>query len=219
MPRQQRHPSYYNTRKSFDGIDSSLAGLLNDADLPPRWIELECDVFIDGSAPAISVWKTDGAGSSGVRLRFFHQSTENWVHFSVLLPHVWKEDTDIYPLVRWIPNAGGAANAVVNWGLEYVIANDGATYATNTTIISSNTHATADASLVANKAYRTVLPAISGAGLDIGAAIVGRMFRDATGSLGTDDYASTAGLLRFTLLVESDVNRGSRLQYAKWENT
>ena len=219
MPLQQRNASYYNQRKSFTALETSVGNILNDKDQPPRWIELETDLFTDGTAPAITVWLTDGGGSPGIRLYFFHQSTNNSMHFSLTVPHTWKEDTDILPLVRWIPNAGGAANAVVNWGLEYSIANDGAVHGPNTTIISANTHAPADASLVADKSYRTVLPAIAGDGLKLGSTIVGRLFRDATGSLGTDDYASTAGLLKFTLLVESDVNRGSRLQYQKWENT
>jgi hypothetical protein len=165
--------------------------------------------------PGFSVFLTNGAGSQGVYVNWFDAGLEEELFFAVQLPHNYKHGTDLHPHVHWVPKSGGALNAVVNWGLEYTIQQIGSTYG-NTTIISSNAHIpAADTTLVASRHYLTGMGTISGSSINsVSAMLIGRIFRDATGALGTDDYADDAGALEFDLHYEIDYP-GSRDEYTK----
>lgn len=186
--------------------------------VPPRWDDIRVPVTstrLGGNDPSFTVYKTNGSGSRGVFAYRFNATNEKELFFSLQLPHGYKLGSDIHPHVHWIPAAAGSAGQVVNWGLEYTWKDIGSVYG-NTGIIHSNTHIPADNILAADKHYLTPFDAISGAdaGAGLSSMLVCRVFRDAGGALGTDDYASDAILLEIDFHVELDTD-GSRLIYAK----
>jgi hypothetical protein len=164
--------------------------------------------------PGFSQFKDNGAGSTGVFVRWFDKALEEQLFFFAQMPHKYKLGTTIYPHVHWLPSVNGGAGTVVNWGLEYNFALIGGVFG-NTTIISANAHTPVEDPLVADKQYITPLSTISGTGLtSVSAMICGRIFRDATGALGTDDYDADAGLLEIDFHYEID-SPGSREVYVK----
>ncbi|PIV49317.1 MAG: hypothetical protein COS19_09250, partial [Flavobacteriaceae bacterium CG02_land_8_20_14_3_00_34_13] len=62
--------------------------------------------------------------------------------FNVQMPHAWKEGTDIFPHVHWVPKTTITGKAVT-WGLEYTWVNVGESFPATTTITGSGkTHDT-----------------------------------------------------------------------------
>lgn len=163
--------------------------------------------------PHFTVFKTNGAGSQGVFLYWFDKTTEEELYFTCQVPHAYKEGTNLIAHIHWIPKTNGGANAVVSWGLEYTWANYVAVFA-NTSIIYTNTHLPADASLVADKHYMSSFAAINGAGKTISSMLVCRVFRDAGGTGLTDDYNDDAGMLEIDFHFENDT-MGSKTETAK----
>ena len=102
---------------------------------------------------------------------------------------------------------------MVSWGLEYTWSDIGSAFG-NTSIIYSNTHTPADATLAASKHYTTEFAEINGAGKTISSMLVCRLFRDATGGGATDSYGSDAGLLEIDFHFELDA-KGSRQEQIK----
>lgn len=160
--------------------------------------------------PGWAQFKDNGAGSTGVYTNWFDKNTEEEMFFEVELPNSYKEGTDIEAHVHWTPNANGAGQ--VSWGLEYTWQNIAGTFG-NTTIIYGDTPLTGG-SLVADLHYLTPIADISGTGKTNSSMIVGRVFRDATGAGGTDDYADDAGLLEVDFHYQMDAP-GSRTQFEK----
>lgn len=162
--------------------------------------------------PDFALWLNNGGASQGVFIYWFDRNTEEELYFMVQMPHGWAQGSDIHPHIHWAPKANGAAGAVVNWGLEYTWVNIGST-AGNTTIISNNVHTPADDPLVANRHYLTEFAAIDGTGKTLSSMLACRVFRDATGALGTDDYNADAGILEidFHYQIESI---GSKEEYS-----
>lgn len=163
--------------------------------------------------PHFTVFKTNGAGSQGVFLYWFDKTTEEELYFTCQVPHAYKEGTNLIAHIHWIPKTNGGANAVVSWGLEYTWANHTVVFA-NTSIIYTNTHLPADASLVADKHYMSSFAAINGAGKTISSMLVCRVFRDAGGTGLTDDYNDDAGMLEIDFHFENDT-MGSKTETAK----
>jgi len=159
--------------------------------------------------PTFTSWLDNGAGSEGLAAWFFAdqavQGNEEFLFFSTELPHDYKEGSDIAVHVHWAAEANGGAGEVVSWGLEYAIVNRGAVVG-NTTIIGGNAHVPADASLVANTNYQTALGTIDGTGLEISACLVGRFFRDSSGTLRTDDYTDDGIAIAVGFHYEIDSN-------------
>lgn len=147
-------------------------------------------------------FKTIGDTSQGVFLEWFDHATEEELYFSAQIPHAYKEGTDIYPHVHWVPEVDGASGEQVCWGLEYVWANIGDTF-TTTTLIFGDTQ-TGDTHLVEGRHYYTSLGTISGTGKTISSMLLCRIFRDATGTGGTDDYGDDAGLLEIDFHYQVD---------------
>ena len=187
--------------------------------VPPVWDDLRVPANAtrvgSTAVPGLDVFLKNGAGTStGVFLLWFDKSSVEQVHFGAQLPHAWKLGSTIHAHVHWVPKTNGGAGAKVSWGLEYTWVKIGGVYSP-TTIISGNAHMPADASLVAGKHYLTELGTISGAGIDtVSSMLMCRLFRDATGALGTDDYDDDAGLLEVDFHIEFD-STGSRTEYAK----
>ena len=155
----------------------------------------------------------DGDSSQGVFSYLFSASTEEELYFMVQMPHAWKQGTALHPHVHWSPVANGSAGQKVSWGLEYSVAEIGPTFG-DTTIIYGDT-TTPDETLVADRHYLTELSYISMSSVDsVSTMLVCRVFRDATGGGGTDDYANDAALLEIDFHYEID-SMGSDSEYTK----
>lgn len=181
------------------------------------WEDLRIDGLLmkDGSVPpSFAKWLDNGSGSSGVYINWFAAGSINEVHFSVQMPHNWKEGSSIYPHVHWVPKTNSdedPASQKVRWGLEYTaITNIGVTFG-NTNIIYAKDHSPSEA-LVANRHYITSFDAISMTGKTISTVFACRLFRDATHS--EDTYEDEAGFLYFDIHYEVD-SLGSNSELAK----
>lgn len=136
----------------------------------------------------------NGSGSQGVFTYLFSATTEEELYFMVQVPHNWKYETSLQPHIHWMPVVNGGVGEKVSWGLEYSVAKIGTTFAA-TTIIYGDT-STPNETLIADRHYLTELPEISMVGVDsVSPMILCRVFRDATGAGGTDDYASDAAMI------------------------
>jgi hypothetical protein len=166
--------------------------------------------------PGTSKLVDDGSGSQGILTYVFDKATEEELYFAVQMPHAWKFETAIHPHVHWTPVADGAEGAKVSWGLEYSVAKIGTTFP-DSTIIYGDT-ATPNEDLIANRHYLTEIgdgSGISMTGVDsVSPMILCRIFRDATGAGGTDDYDDDAALLEIDFHYEIDA-LGSRDEYTK----
>lgn len=129
------------------------------------------------------------------------------------MPHNWKEETSLHPHVHWIPKANGGADKKVSWGFEYTWFDIGEVLG-NTTIDYADDTEEGDSVLLANKHYETDFSAIDGTGHTISSMLSCRIFRDATGAGGTDDYDDDAGLLEMDFHYEIDTI-GSRREHVK----
>ena len=145
----------------------------------------------------------NGSDSQGVFSYLFDATTEEELYFMVQLPHGWKYETALHPHVQWIPIVNGTIGQKVSWGLEYIVGGIGDVF-TTTTIIYGDTPYNNE-TLTANKHYLTEFPPISMTGIDsVSAMMLCRVFRDATGVGGTDDYASDVALLEIDFHYEID---------------
>lgn len=145
----------------------------------------------------------DGDSSQGVFSYLFSATTEEELYFAVQIPHGWKYESSLNPHVHWFPVANGSAGQKVSWGLEYTVAKIGSAFA-DTTIVYGDTPIP-DETLVANTHYLTEFPSISMIGItNVSAMLICRVFRDATGTGGTDNYANDAALIEIDFHYESD---------------
>jgi hypothetical protein len=152
--------------------------------------------------PHFSLYKTNGAGSTGVFIHWFDKAAEEELFFTCQMPHGWV-GTDITAHVHWVPKTNGALNATVEWGLEYTWADIGGTFG-NSTIIYTKTTTSGDATLVADKHYMSNFTAIANGSHTISSMLVCRIFRNATDA--TDDtYDDDAGLLEIDFHYEADM--------------
>lgn len=164
--------------------------------IPAQWDDMRVPLTsknIGGvNAPDFVKFADDGSGSTGVFAMHFDKNAEEELFFSREVPHDYKLGTDLFPHVHWAPKVNGASDKVVNWGLEYHISIEGQAFG-NTTIISGNATRLAGNPLLASVEYITSLGQIDGSGItDLAAVMNGRIFRDATGALGTDNYDNDA---------------------------
>lgn len=155
----------------------------------------------------------NGAGSQGVFTQYFDPSTEEELYFEAQLPHAWKQGSDIEAHIHWIPDGNGGAGEDVCWGLEYTWADIGEVFG-NTTIIYGDTNHLSE-TLVNGKHYLTELGTIDATGKTFSSMMICRVFRDATGAGGTDDYPNDAGLLEIDFHYQVD-SFGSNGEYVKY---
>ena len=165
--------------------------------------------------PDFAQFKDNGSGSTGVFLYWFDKTTEQSAHFLAQLPHKYKQGSDITCHVHWTPAAtAGGAGTDVCWGLEYTWSNIDEMFG-NTTIIYGDEQLNGPGeTITADKHYKTVLGTITGTGKEISSMLDCRIFRDATGNGGTDDYDDDAGLLEIDFHYEKDAP-GSQQEYVK----
>lgn len=143
--------------------------------------------------PGFAKFLDNGSGSQGVFTYWFDATQEEEVYFSCQLPHNYIPGSYLRPHVHWVPKSNGSAGQTVSWGLEYTWSNAVAVFP-NTTIIYGSTSMPSE-TLVANKHYITSLGQIDGTSKSYSSMLICRLFRDATGSGGTDSYTADAGLL------------------------
>lgn len=144
--------------------------------------------------------------SGAVRIRGFDgAATTESMDFDALVPHSYKEYTDLEPHIHWCPTTANAGNVI--WRLDYYWLNVGDTIPVEGQI---DTGVQA-AGGVAWKHLIAELPTISGTGKRIGSILACRIWRDPTGS---DTYPDDAGLLEIDFHYQID-SSGSRQEFTK----
>jgi len=176
------------------GLDGSLLDKYDDRmSSSPVWDDLRVSantVKVQG-ASNIPAWGAFGT----LQALWFDPSTMEQVFIDVQLPHARLAGTDIHPHVHWTPKTDGSTGDKVSWGLEYTWTNVGDEFPATTTIYGDSHYPAED--LAASGHYVTSLENIGGAGKGTSSMLICRLFRDATGAGGTDDYADDVGLLEF----------------------
>jgi len=200
--------------KSTDVINHSVNNTFTN------WDDMRIPVYstkVGGSKePGWGQLKDDGSGSQGVFTYLFDDSTEEELYFAVQMPHSWKFGTDISPHVHWTPTVNGGAGEVVSWGMEYTLSDIGGVYGNTSIIYTYETIPGGD--LVADTHYLSEFPHIDMSGIDsVSAMLICRVFRDATGAGGTDDYGDDAALFEIDFHYQID-SLGSQLEYIKTNN-
>lgn len=167
--------------------------------------------------PTFAVFLTDGevSPSQGVFLYWFDKANEKELFFAAQMPHSWKEGTDIEAHVHWVGKSTAAgAGTDVSWGLEYTWANINGTFG-NTDIIYGDEQSNGATEIITiNKHYLTELGTITGTDKTLSSMLICRVFRDAAGVGGTDDYDDDAGLLEIDFHYQVD-SFGSKEEYVK----
>lgn len=136
----------------------------------------------------------------------FSSSADEEVHFSVQMPHGWKEGSTIYPHVHWAPST--AASGGVTWVLEYTWANINGTFGSSSTMtFDDSTDSTALKHHIAVNGT-----GIDGSGKTLSSMLICRLYRDVSDA--NDDYGADAFLLEFDIHYELDTV-GSRQETSK----
>lgn len=149
----------------------------------------------------------------------FDKTTDQHLYFAVQLPHAYKQGSNIYPHVHWIPKTNGAAGPTrVCWAMDYTWANLGEAFGATTTVYGNIP--TTDEVLVADRQYLTKLKTsagleyMDGTGKNISSMIICRVYRDADGTAATDNYNDDAYLLELDFHYQRDQD-GSATETAK----
>lgn len=218
--------SYFEAfRKCVKSLDLSIQNIPGAADLSnyytkqevnglllkPGWDDLRVSLVNAQKGgvqdPDFIQVKDDGSGSTGVFAYGFDAGTEEELFFAVQIPHDWKEGTAIRPHIHWCPTNTNTGS--VSFGLEYTKATNGSAFG-NTTILDVQQAGS-------GTAYEHQIAAwdeISMTGDKISTMLLCRVFRDAGGSLGTDDYNADAVLLEVDFHYKRN-DLGSRAEYKK----
>lgn len=155
----------------------------------------------------------NGAGSTGVYAYGFDDTDEEEVFFHVQMPHAWKEGTTIRPHMHWFTLANGGVGDIVEWGLEYTIANIGDVFP-DTVIISTlggGGSRPVDDTIVAKTHYLSAFASnIDMANATISCMLICRLFR----SVSEDDFTGDAIGIEFDFHYEVD-SYGSTALYTK----
>lgn len=158
-----------------------------------KWDDLRLagtDLRAGASAPAFTNFR------GGLWLQGFVTNQVDEVHFTIQMPHAWKEGTDISPHIHWTHNVlSPGNNAGVVWKMEYSWTNIGDPFPTTNTLEAPLTWTTSPPAQ-----YKHILTPfsadISGTGKKISSQIIGRLYRDTT-----DDRDTWSGI---ALLIELD---------------
>lgn len=203
---------------AFTGSESDLNGYWKLDETSGASFNDETSNGNDGTVNGTNYEWTDGhvgatsVESRGVYTYWFDPDESQELHFSVQLPHCWDEGTNLEPHVHWVGDESGGSGQDVSWGLEYTWVNIGGTYG-NTTLIYGDETIYSE-TIVPSKHYITELPSINGSGKTFSSMLLCRIFRDAAGNGGTDDYTGNAGLLEIDFHYQIDAI-GSNQEYSK----
>ncbi|MHC1733886.1 MAG: hypothetical protein AB9888_17885 [Bacteroidales bacterium] len=153
-----------------------------------------------------------GGTSMGVYLWMFAPNQEEELHFTVQIPHDYKEGTALYPHVHWTTATGTPSGSNVVWGLEYTLIAVGGSFP-STVILTTNT-LVPECGTPSGTAQHLISPFtyVSGAGLGISSILVCRLYREVGNT--SDTFPNAVGLLGFDLHYEQDT-QGSRDQWTK----
>lgn len=159
-------------------------------------------------SPAVNA-PTWTAYKSGEILAFADEAVnEEYVTFTVQMPHGWKEGSDITPHVHWVPSTDDAADLYVKWGLTYSWANINDDFPAESTVYGTSEAINNEA----DKHVMTNMTAISGTGKTISSMLICKLFRNSSDA--ADTYDHDAYLLEFDIHYEIDT-MGSRTISAK----
>lgn len=186
----------------------------------PMWDDLRfaaLDVKVPATGgPGFAQFMDDGAGSTGVFTYWFSPTAEESVYVGpAQMPHDWLEGSDIDAHVHWTPAANAIAPGLdVSWGVEYTWSNIGAVFPNTTIIYGDEQQLGAGETLVVDKHYLTEIGTINATGKTLSSCLFVRLFRDATGVGGTDDFPSDAGIIEFDFHYQRN-SLGSKEEYVK----
>lgn len=156
--------------------------------------------------------RNGGGTSTGVYLWMFAPNQEEELHFTVQIPHDYKEGSDLYPHVHWTTVAGTPSGTDVVWGLEYTITAIGGTFPYTVTVMTNTLTPECGPASGSGQHLISGFSSVSGTGLGVSTIMVCRLFRAATNA--ADTFANAVGLLGFDLHYEQDT-QGSRNQWTK----
>ncbi len=131
---------------------------------------------------------------------------ELFVHFTIQMPHSWKEGTDVTPNIRFIFNTDEVGTHV-RWKIAYSWANIGENFN-----VPAYTYGLSDAANNDSLKHQIVkFPSISGIGKKMGSILLCYLSRD---SDILDDYVGTAIFVSANILYEKDTP-GSTSEWVK----
>jgi hypothetical protein len=156
--------------------------------------------------------KNGGGTSKGVYLWMFAPNQEEELHFTVQIPHDYKEGTDLHPHIHWTTVTGTPSGSNVVWGLEYTVVAVGGSFPNTVTIITGTLVPECGTPSGTGQHLISGFSPVSGAGLGISTILVCRLYRAAGNA--ADTFPNDVGLLGFDIHYEQDT-QGSRDQWTK----
>lgn len=179
-----------------------------------KWDDLRLagtDLRAGASAPSFTNFR------NGLYLQGFVSNQVDEVHFTVQLPHAWKEGSDIHPHIHWTHNvASPGNNAGVVWKLEYSWVNIGSAFPATSTMTAALTWTTSPPAQHVN----ILTPFLDSEGTDhivglgktVSSQLIGRLYRDTTDN--ADNWAQIALLIELDFHYQIDT-LGSDEEYIK----
>jgi len=137
----------------------------------------------------------NGSGSQGVFAYHFDKSQEQELYQTVTIPRMYKEGTNIYPFIHWMPKDSGTGT--VRWAMEFSNASIGEVFG-NTVFIYKEQSGEGTA-LIHQVA---IFDGVGAAGFSKSGMGSVRVFRDATHE--NDTYDADAILVEFGFVYEMD---------------
>ncbi len=156
--------------------------------------------------------KNGGGTTKGVYLWMFAPNQEEELHFTVQIPHDYKEGSDIFPHVHWTTATGTPSGSNVVWGLEYTVVAVGGSFPNTVTVSTSTLVPECGTPSGAGQHLISAFSSVSGAGLGISTILICRLYRAAGDA--ADTFPNDVGLLGFDIHYEQDT-QGSRNQWTK----
>ena len=165
--------------------------------------------------PTYSKILDNGAGSQGVFLWHFHPNNEEELYFSCQFPHSYKEGTNIFPHIHFMPTTNNAGT--VRWGLEYTWMNPNSVFPNTEIIYGERAFNANSRKMHLIQEFNIFSTGPSSAGLDgtgyaISSMLICRVFRNSTHI--NDNYPDAAAALEVDFHYQKDGN-GSNTATAK----
>ncbi len=157
-------------------------------------------------------WPSPGASNvqSGFAYLFADEPlaiNEKYVHFNIVMPHSWKEGTDIQFNIRWIANSDQVGTRV-RWKIAYSWANTDDDFPVSSNIWALSALANNDSL----KHQRTDFATVSGVGKKIGSVLLCYVSRNSSDV--SDNYTDTAIFVSANVLYQLDAP-GSKNEFSK----
>lgn len=212
VDRVSRDPNQFPDILDFDKTSDTLPGItVKDGwayfKVPFLWLSEDCYDDFNFNGAALGSGSTEPSkitlfGSGGIKGYAFNGNTAtvDELHGGGELIHSYKEGATLHAHVHWVPTTADAGD--VKWGFEYSVQNVNGTFAAPEIVYAIQ--AAGGTAWVHKKADFTD---IVGTGLEIGAQIYFRLFRNPADV--DDTYGANAGLLSVGVHVLHD-SVGSR---------